>query len=87
MSATVRPKPSPMAMQDLGPAPEAQVARDLEEDLRAGPHGDDVLVAQGDRWRRFGPDGSLLTEVEVSGSATVRIPSGGFAVVSTLEAG
>ena len=29
MSATVRPKPSPMQMQDLGPAPEAQVARDL----------------------------------------------------------
>jgi hypothetical protein len=29
VSATVRPKPSPMQMQDLGPAPEAQVARDL----------------------------------------------------------
>ena len=37
--------------------------------------------------RIYGPDGSLLTEVEVSGSATVRIPSGGFAVVSTVEAG
>lgn len=29
MSATVRPTPSPMQMQDLGPAPEAAVARDL----------------------------------------------------------
>lgn len=37
--------------------------------------------------RIYGPDGSLLTEVEVSGSVTVAIPSGGFAVVSTDEAG
>ena len=29
MASTVRVKPSPMQMQDLGPAPEAQVARDL----------------------------------------------------------
>ena len=29
MSATIRPKPSPTQMQDLGPAPEAEVARDL----------------------------------------------------------
>ena len=29
MSVTVRPTPSPMQHQDLGPAPEAQVARDL----------------------------------------------------------
>ncbi len=38
------------------------VARDLEEGLRAGPYGDDVLVAQGDRWRRFGPDGTVAAE-------------------------
>ena len=38
------------------------VLRDVEEGLRAGPHGDDVLVAQGDRWRRFGPDGKVRGE-------------------------
>ncbi len=38
------------------------VLRDAEEGLRAGPHGDDVLVGQGDRWRRFGPDGALRGE-------------------------
>ncbi len=38
------------------------VVRDAEEGVRAGPHGDDVLVAQGDRWRRFGADGALRGE-------------------------
>ena len=37
--------------------------------------------------RVYGPDGALLTEVGVDGSATMRIPSGGFAVVTTDEAG
>ncbi len=48
------------------------VARDLEEGLRAGPCGEDVLVAQGDRWRRFVPDGVVRAEG--------RTPDGGFIV-------
>ncbi len=37
--------------------------------------------------RIYAPDGSLLTEAQVSGSSTVSVPTGGFAVVSTDEAG
>lgn len=33
--------------------------------------------------RVYGPDGDLRSEVQVSGTATVSVPTGGFAVVST----
>jgi|GEM_PF-2513903 len=47
------------------------VARDVEEGLRAGPHGDDVLVAQGDAWRRFGPDGALRGQGRTPDGGTI----------------
>ena len=37
--------------------------------------------------RVFGPDGELRSEVPLSGTAAVSVPTGGFAVVSTDEAG
>ena len=37
--------------------------------------------------RVYAPDGRLLAEAQVSGSSTVSVPTGGFAVVSTDEAG
>jgi hypothetical protein len=36
--------------------------------------------------RVYGPDGGLRSEVQLSGTATVSVPTGGFAVVSSEEA-